>query len=127
MKEEIKRRWVEALRSGEFEQGRERLLTVGRKGEPDRFCCLGVLCELYLDDHPEHPGWDEWGNLDGEVGSLPKAVIYWADYAGHDPRDPLRRAATYWNDVDLLTFDEIADRVAELPVTEEGVLLKGEA
>lgn len=34
--------WVEVLESGEYRQGRKRL-----KSE-DRYCCLGVACELYM-------------------------------------------------------------------------------
>jgi len=33
--------WIEALRSGEYKQGR------GALREWDKFCCLGVACELY--------------------------------------------------------------------------------
>lgn len=40
MKEDIKRQWVEALRSGKYEQGAGALLRDGR------YCCLGVLCDL---------------------------------------------------------------------------------
>ena len=38
MNAEIKQRWVDALRSGEYEQTRGTL----HKG--DSYCCLGVLC-----------------------------------------------------------------------------------
>ena len=34
------KKWVKALRSGEYKQGKELL----REG--DKFCCLGVACEL---------------------------------------------------------------------------------
>lgn len=37
---ELRRRWVEALRSGKYEQGRSWLHKQGR------FCCLGVACEV---------------------------------------------------------------------------------
>jgi hypothetical protein len=40
MDAEIKRKWVEALRSGEYRQSRSLL----RRG--NAFCCLGVLCDL---------------------------------------------------------------------------------
>lgn len=40
MSPELKTRWLEALRSGEYKQGRAYL----RKD--DKFCCLGVLCDL---------------------------------------------------------------------------------
>lgn len=38
------KRWVEALRSGEFKQGRGTLCD-GTFGD-DKYCCLGVACEL---------------------------------------------------------------------------------
>lgn len=38
------RKWVKALRSGEFKQGKRRL----RDG--DAFCCLGVACDLFHRD-----------------------------------------------------------------------------
>jgi hypothetical protein len=41
MKVEVKKRWVEALRSGEYKQGREALRTTDNE-----FCCLGVLCDI---------------------------------------------------------------------------------
>jgi hypothetical protein len=40
MNQEIKQKWVEALRSGKYEQGQRQL----RKG--DKYCCLGVLCHV---------------------------------------------------------------------------------
>jgi hypothetical protein len=35
-----RKRWVEALRSGEYEQGQSFL------NKNNKFCCLGVLCEI---------------------------------------------------------------------------------
>lgn len=37
---DVKQRWIEALRSGKYEQGQ------GRLRDGDRYCCLGVLCEI---------------------------------------------------------------------------------
>lgn len=47
------RKWVEALRSGKYQQGQNRLATV----EPDgiKYCCLGIACDLYKQEHPEFP------------------------------------------------------------------------
>ena len=42
MKKNIMKRWVSALRSGEFKQGKGALEAKGKH------CCLGVLCELAL-------------------------------------------------------------------------------
>ena len=40
MNQEIKKKWVDALRSGKYKQGRGRLKASGK------FCCLGVLCSV---------------------------------------------------------------------------------
>ena len=40
MNKDIKQKWVKALRSGEYKQG-SRFLHY-----EDKFCCLGVLCDL---------------------------------------------------------------------------------
>jgi hypothetical protein len=43
------KRWVEALRSGEFEQG-QKVLTRRRADGTELDCCLGVACKLYVLD-----------------------------------------------------------------------------
>lgn len=50
MNQEIKQRWVAALRSGQYKQGRYML-----RSKDDCFCCLGVLCDLMVQD-----GKAEW-------------------------------------------------------------------
>lgn len=40
MDAQLKAKWVEALRSGDYQQGRAQLRN------HDAFCCLGVLCDL---------------------------------------------------------------------------------
>ena len=40
-KEELRKKWIEALRSGQYEQGKYCL-----RDKNDRFCCLGVLCDI---------------------------------------------------------------------------------
>ena len=42
-------KWVEALESGEYEQGRTEL------HEGEKFCCLGVACELFIQAGGELP------------------------------------------------------------------------
>ena len=44
MSPELKTKWLEALRSGEYRKGKRRLCTIDPKG--DRYCCLGVLYEI---------------------------------------------------------------------------------
>lgn len=40
MTKEQKAKWIEALRSGDYKQGQ------GALREDDRFCCLGLACEI---------------------------------------------------------------------------------
>ncbi len=46
MNADIKQRWVEALRSGQYKQGS------GGLKINNCYCCLGVLCELHRQDFP---------------------------------------------------------------------------
>ena len=78
MNQEIKTRWVEALRCGEYKQGRKALR------QEDKFCCLGVLCELAVKDgaipKPLPQGsryiYGEPGNSSSNY--LPGKVMDWA-------------------------------------------------
>lgn len=40
MKKSVMKKWVAALRSGKYEQGRGGML------KANKYCCLGVLCDL---------------------------------------------------------------------------------
>lgn len=50
MNPEVKRIWIEALRSGEFVQGKMRLHTIDPVTGQHKYCCLGVLCKLAEDN-----------------------------------------------------------------------------
>ena len=52
MNKQVKKLWLKALRSGEYKQGKHRLVT-RRPDVTDEFCCLGVLQSLYYSDHNE--------------------------------------------------------------------------
>jgi hypothetical protein len=45
MPRKLLKRWINALESGEYKQG-QHYLVVATPGEPDAFCCLGVLCDV---------------------------------------------------------------------------------
>jgi len=45
MNKELIKRWVEALRSGKYQQGRLSL-----RNTSNQFCCLGVLCDIAKDE-----------------------------------------------------------------------------
>lgn len=71
MDKRIKRRWINALRSGKYEQGRRQLAVSGMDNNT-LYCCLGVLCELAVESKVI-------AAYDPEHGSLPDAVSEWAN------------------------------------------------
>ena len=107
MNEDVKKRWVKALRSGEYDQG-----TGGLK--EDGFCCLGVLCDL----HRKETG-GEWNMLGligvylGEQNFLPNAVMEWA---GLTVIDPVVKHNDYMDNLSTINdsgadFNTIADLI----------------
>jgi hypothetical protein len=90
---EIAKKWVAALRSGEYRQSKSQL----RRG--DGFCCLGVLCELAAKE-----GVGQWNgtafttdrmHMGGDfvdfvnhrdVHYLPHGVTGWACVQSKDPQ-----------------------------------------
>lgn len=67
--------WVEALRSGDYLQVRGKLVKPGEDGEPDRFCCLGVACELAV--KAEVTERQDFYYGDSHSGTLPFEVMNW--------------------------------------------------
>ena len=52
MKIDIAKQWVDALKSGTYQQGQGKLHATDIKGEC-MYCCLGVLCDLYMQQNPD--------------------------------------------------------------------------
>lgn len=110
MNQQVKQKWVSALRSGDYQQTKNYLHT------DNGFCCLGVLCDLYGKEH--NVEWDlvedEDHNYyrfqDGEA-SLPLSVIEWAGVEDTNPSIPGKSLAEL-ND-NGSTFNEIADLIEE--------------
>ena len=50
MKKVIAEKWIKALQSGKYKQGKSYLKTVNRSTKKSSFCCLGVLTDLYRKD-----------------------------------------------------------------------------
>ena len=75
MNPEIKTKWLDALRSGKYTQGRGRLKSVS-PGGATAHCCLGVLCEIAAAEgitiETDH------GTFDNEDSYLPASVQQWA-------------------------------------------------
>lgn len=112
MKPEIKKLWVDALRSGEYKQAKHKLRTT--KGS---FCCLGVLCNLHAQAHPEIATEQKKATVYmGESQFLPLEVVNWAklpSYGGARVTiNSTKMQLTAHND-DGRTFLEIADAIEE--------------
>lgn len=83
MDSDIKRRWVEALRSGDYQQ------TTGVLKDEYGYCCLGVLCELARQDGVVDlfDGYI-YGDAERQIfdsSTLPQPVLEWADLPLGDP------------------------------------------
>jgi hypothetical protein len=130
MNAEIKDRWIARLRDPNIKQGKHRLC-IEREGVV-RYCCLGVLTELAVEEGVIPPGEfrveyatsdpDDLGlvpvkgyGLDSygypEVAVLPKGVVEWAGLPDESPMVGTHVLASL-NDHGV-PFAEIADLIEE--------------
>ena len=80
MRAEIKKKWVAALRSGKYMQGDGALRKVeydcddegNEVAGPERFCCLGVLCDIVEPKKWAKHDANEWTNGHNEGGGFPR-------------------------------------------------------
>lgn len=102
MNPEKKRLWLEALRSGEYKQGRKVLKT-----NSELFCCLGVYA-----DAVEQVSWEptrsyhyQFVSNDGvpQNTGLPASMVE-REHQAH---------LIYLNDTEVQTFDQIANWIEE--------------
>jgi hypothetical protein len=77
MNQEIKEKWIAALRSGEYNQ------TTGKLKTSSGYCCAGVLCDLYRKE-TGNGEWDEFNrfvsNYRIDAYTLPDAVVLWSGF-----------------------------------------------
>jgi hypothetical protein len=115
--EEVIGRWVDALRSGEYSQGKGALCEFNKSNYS--YCCLGVLCELAKQDGIVVKkeilycnGYSEgYASYNGSSGTLPQDVITWA---GLPSGNPITWAGFLTNLNDYgMSFTEIADVIEE--------------
>jgi len=100
---EIKKKWVDALRSGKYKQGTGRLCSIHDtyKG----YCCLGVLCEILEVPSVETHVMKEY---DGAEWYLPNRVT---ELTGLSRIPKINcRSLSDMND-DGMSFNEIADLI----------------
>ena len=89
MNPEVKQKWIDALRSDKYEQGSGKLRSV------TGYCCLGVLCDLYSQEH--NTQWEFRGDEEINTQSqdywyfgdqsefLPESVMNWAELKTPNP------------------------------------------
>lgn len=88
MRGEVLDEVVKRLRSGEYAQGNSALRRKTKGGGPDRFCCLGVMCEIAVEEgvltrmDAEVPGtsyaYSTTGENEAYTAYLPPSVVEWA-------------------------------------------------
>jgi hypothetical protein len=125
---EVRKRWLDALRSGKYQQAKTVLRT-----ENDRYCCLGVLCEIV---DPE--GWTPGRvfNADAGVGEPNIPCLAYGgtevfgvacNYTQMPPEKVLARAGVTYRFAEILaehnddgeSFADIARRIEALAPGQE--------
>lgn len=118
MNEAIRTEWAEALRSGLYSQGKSAL-----RSSEDKFCCLGVLCEIAVEygviappirsnnsfDYSYAEGYQswlppevtKWAGLESDEGAFGRDILVKVDDRSYPS---LAQANDYG-----VTFDKIAD------------------
>lgn len=102
MNQEMKTKWIAALESGEYDQGTQFLRRVENK-----FCCLGVLCDL----DAKESGVDNWKIDKGGKGYRYKGTSIYLPQTLYDKYDiPTTETETLisLNDEENKSFIEIA-------------------
>lgn len=101
---EVRRRWIAALRSGKYKQGRRGLRII--YGDNELWCCLGVLCDVVAPENWVSSGqfYQAYQHLEG-FSALPTTAIL--ESAGIDQFELNR--LIQMNDGLGRTFEQIAD------------------
>lgn len=103
MNPEIKAQWLAALRSGEYAQGRGSLKT-----DSGDYCCLGVLCQLAVDQGVV----DEYSEFCTKTSYPSGMVVEWSGIPTFNPvvdGDGYHTRLATLNDVQQYSFAKIAD------------------
>lgn len=108
MKYNIMKKWVKALRSGDYKQGRETLCSDGK------YCCLGVLCDLASKEDICHKTEDSFGfnsvDYDERDDVLPQSVRDWSGMkTDSGDRIGKRISLLELNDTNRYSFKRIAN------------------
>ena len=111
MDQELKQKWVDALRSGNYEQTTRQL-----RGSEDKFCCLGVLANIVDPD-----AWELRGNTwlwNGSAMVLPRITrkeLGFVEYQDHRSDEYRALEQGYYsamNDAGK-SFSDLADEIEQ--------------
>lgn len=105
MNPEIKKKWCEALRSGDYKQ-----CCSGQLRDNKSYCCLGVLCDIYSKETGTE--WEDMEYLTGCFG-LPEQVQQWAGLPVSLNTVIGGSSLVGLNDYRRWSFEQIADFIEE--------------
>lgn len=106
MDKALKAKWLEALRSGRYKQGQFRL-----RSENDKFCCLGVLCDISGEGEWEHLPDGGYSYKRGEEAQSSVLPQFLADVV--DLADGQEGKLVDMNDGHWLNFLQISEWIEE--------------
>jgi len=105
MNKKVKKKWLKALRSGEYKQTKNLLKN------KDKYCCLGVLCDIHSIEN--NGKWEL--NDDGEYiylgrfGQLPEEVMKWASLNTNDVKYKGKKESLMMANDNGYSFKQIAN------------------
>jgi hypothetical protein len=121
----ITRKWLKELRSGQYRQGTGYLVQKSKDNKGDKFCCLGVLCDMAVRAKVINPPETLIENgvevyfygIENTYDLLPRKVMDWIGLKTED--------GTYFEDIDSLAskndqgskFSTIAKLIEKHPDT----------
>lgn len=106
MNPKVKKLWIAALKSGKYKQGVGALKT-----NDDKYCCLGVLCDIYRKEKKVKGFIKNINNkyeFQNSSGILSDKVMNWAKLEDRNPDISTGKSLAVIND-NGTTFKEIAD------------------
>lgn len=120
MNPKVKAKWVDALRSGRYKQG----TTGWLRHLDDRYCCAGVLTDIYINENDGEWTKGERGYVfDNEADYIHPDVQDWAGIDGHrateDAHPPILTIngitadIVTHNDIHEVPFNVLADAIDE--------------
>lgn len=116
---EARKIWIEALRSGKYQQGEGYLKVFSEEKGTFQYCCLGVACEIFketlnLREEEENRGSSSFNGLGlippGEIVSLLGLHTAYGNKYGDAAEEEFQGASLVdLNDELKLSFEEIAE------------------